>query len=109
MYGYILAFFVFLFLCFSLYFVKKSFSKKGNLVLFVLFIFILLAAFFYNEQSKAYELKKDEFLKSFFEGKSLKCGGEKLNEKDFLYNYATQSFVSQRQKTLIIDLKTCLK
>lgn len=109
MYSIVLGVLFFCLILACLYFLKVEFKSKANLAVLALVILCVLAAFMYERKSADFEEKKEAFLANFFAKKSQKCGDISIDSLSFNYNYATTSFISKTQKTMIIDLKTCIK
>lgn len=91
-----------------LYFLKGFFGKKATFGLISLFLLLFTGVIFYDYTSSQYELKKELFLKNFFDKKTQKCKGFELNSKDFNYNWATESFILKTKINTIIDIKSCI-
>jgi amino acid permease len=97
-----------------LFFISRSDSEgKKSKIIFVVFVLaIVLFAFIYEYIASRSISKNTDVLNQFNQSQDIKCKGNVINNKTFLYVSGTQSFSGKPQSKhsgIVYDIKDCEK
>lgn len=104
--------FAFLFIV-SIFFIDdEKLSKKFKILISLFLVLIAFLAYFYEQKFKEISQNRNEISLAFSQGKILDCAGILVDNKNFEFSFATQTFIAKNSaknefKNQIFKIKDC--